>query len=156
MSEQVLRWPAGLHEIAGVVPSRRIAGCPTRRWAGHGRGADRPNVHFGVGEELRRPGHLGGPGDGDGLLERAEQLALLSEALAAVADSRRGRTMLAVGEAGIGKTALLRRFSDGVAGPARTLWAACDHLFVPRPLGPSLDLAEAAGGQLAYLNWPQG
>ena len=57
--------------------------------------------------------------------------------------------MLAVGEAGIGKTALLRRFSDIVAGPARTLWAVCDHLFVPRPLEPFLDLAEAVGGQLA-------
>ena len=98
---------------------------------------------------MRRPGHLGGPGDGDGLLERAEQLALLNEALAAVADSRRGRTMLAVGEAGIGTTALLRRFSDIVAGPARTLWAVCDHLFVPRPLEPFLDLAEAVGGRLA-------
>ena len=98
---------------------------------------------------MRRPGYPGGFGDGDGLLERAEQLALLSEAVTAVADGGRGRTVLAVGEAGIGKTALLRRFSHSVAGPARTLWAACDHLFTPRPLGPFLDLAEAAGGQLA-------
>ena len=56
---------------------------------------------------------------------------------------------LVVGEAGIGKTALLRGFGDGVAGSARMLWAGCDHLFIPRPLGPFLDLAEAAGGQLA-------
>jgi tetratricopeptide (TPR) repeat protein len=98
---------------------------------------------------MRRPGHPGGPADGDGLLERAEQLARLNEALTAVADSRRGRTVLAVGEAGTGKTALLRRFSESAADPARTLWAACDHLFIPRPLGPFLDLAEAVGGQLA-------
>ena len=76
-------------------------------------------------------------------------MALLNETLTAVADSGRGRMVLAVGEAGIGKTALLRRFSDSVTGSARTLWAACDHLFVPRPLGPFLDLSEAAGGQLA-------
>jgi DNA-binding CsgD family transcriptional regulator/tetratricopeptide (TPR) repeat protein len=88
-------------------------------------------------------------GDGDGLLERAEQLALLDEALTAVAGGGRGRTVLTVGEAGIGKTALLRRFSDSVSGTARTLRAACDHLFTPRPLGPFLDLAEAVGGQLA-------
>jgi len=98
---------------------------------------------------MRRPEYQYSPEDGDGLLERAEQLALLNEALTAVADRRRGRTVLAVGEAGIGKTALLRRFSRSVAGPARTLWAACDHLFTPRPLGPFLDLAQAAGGQLA-------
>jgi len=98
---------------------------------------------------MRQPGYQAGPGDGDGLRERAEQLALLNEALTAVADSRRGRVVLAVGEAGIGKTALLRRFSDSVTGSARTLWTACDHLFVPRPLGPFLDLSEAAGGQLA-------
>jgi DNA-binding CsgD family transcriptional regulator len=87
--------------------------------------------------------------DGAGLLERAEQLALLHEALTAVADGEGGRTVLVVGEAGIGKTSLLREFGDGLAGSARVLWAGCDHLFTPRPLGPFLDLAEAAGGQLA-------
>ena len=98
---------------------------------------------------MRRPVYPDGAGDGDGLLERAEQFALLDDALAATSDGRHGRTALVLGEAGIGKTALLRRFSDSVAGPTRTLWAACDHLFTPRPLGPFLDLAEAAGGQLA-------
>jgi AAA ATPase domain len=98
---------------------------------------------------MRRPGYQDGPGDGDGLLERAEQLALLNEALTAVTDGGRGRTALVLGEAGIGKTALLRRFSHCAVGPARTMWAACDHLFTPRPLGPFLDLAKAGGGRLA-------
>lgn len=98
---------------------------------------------------MRRPGCPDGAGDGDGLLERAEQLTALDEALAAVADGGGGRTVLVRGEAGIGKTALLREFSDRLAGPVRVLWAACDHLFIPRPLGPFLDLAAAAGGQLA-------
>ena len=96
---------------------------------------------------MRRPGYPGGAADG--LLERDEQLALLNEAITAVADGEGGRTVLAVGEAGVGKTALLRGFGAGVAGSARVLWAACDHLFTPRPLGPFLDLAEATGGQLA-------
>jgi DNA-binding CsgD family transcriptional regulator len=98
---------------------------------------------------MRRPGYPDGVGDGDGLLERAEQLALLDGALAAVADGGRGRTALVLGEAGIGKTALLRGFAASVASSARVLWAACDHLFTPRPLGPFLDLAGATGGQLA-------
>jgi predicted ATPase len=94
---------------------------------------------------MRRPGYP----DGAGLLERAEQLALLDEALASVAAGRRGRMVLILGEAGIGKTALLRGFSGRMNGAARVLWAGCDHLFTPRPLGPFLDLAEAAGGQWA-------
>jgi len=69
--------------------------------------------------------------------------------LASASGEGRGRVVLAVGEAGIGKTALLRRFGESVDGSARVLWAACDHLFTPRPLGPFLDLAEAAGGQFA-------
>jgi DNA-binding CsgD family transcriptional regulator/tetratricopeptide (TPR) repeat protein len=96
---------------------------------------------------MRRLGYQDDPGDG--LLERVEQLALLNQALTAVVAGGRGRTVLVVGEAGIGKTALLSRFSDGVSGTARTLWAACDHLFTPRPLGPFLDVAEAVGGRLA-------
>src|SRR5262252_5575785 len=98
---------------------------------------------------MRRPGYSDGPWDGDGLLERAEQLALLNGALASASGEGRGRVVLAVGEAGIGKTALLRRFGESVAGSARVLWAACDHLFIPRPLGAFLDLAEAADGQFA-------
>jgi predicted ATPase len=98
---------------------------------------------------MQRRGYPDGAsaGAGAGLLERAEQLALLDEALTTVAAGGHGRTALVLGEAGIGKTALLRGFSDSVAGSARVLWAACDHLFTPRPLGPFLDLAEAASGQ---------
>src|SRR5215469_7422034 len=70
-----------------------------------------------------------------GLLERSEQLKVLSETLA--------------GEAGIGKTALLRRFCADVDGSARVLWAGCEPLFTPRPLGPVLDLAVMIGGEVA-------
>src|SRR5260370_17940852 len=84
-----------------------------------------------------------------GLLERSGQLRALGGALAAVAASGRGRVVLVAGEAGIGKTALLRRFCAGVDGSARVLWAGCDPLFTPRPLGPVLDLAGVIGGEVA-------
>jgi tRNA A37 threonylcarbamoyladenosine biosynthesis protein TsaE len=44
------------------------------------------------------------------LLERSEQLRLLGEMLAEVAGSSSGQVVLVPGDAGIGKTALLRRF----------------------------------------------
>jgi len=84
-----------------------------------------------------------------GLLERSGQLTVLRGALASVASSGRGQIVLVAGEAGIGKTALLRRFCASVDGSARVLWAGCDPLFTPRPLGPVLDLAGMIGGEVA-------
>jgi ATP/maltotriose-dependent transcriptional regulator MalT len=88
-------------------------------------------------------------GGGARLLERSGTLGALGEALAAVAASGPGQIVLVAGEAGIGKTALLRRFCSDVDGSARVLWASCDPLFTPRPLGPVLDLAGVVGGELA-------
>jgi DNA-binding CsgD family transcriptional regulator/tetratricopeptide (TPR) repeat protein len=85
------------------------------------------------------------------LLERARELTLLAEGLEAVQRSSQGRVLLIGGEAGVGKTSLLRRFCDLRDGSARVLWGACDALFTPRPLGPFLDIAESAGGELAEL-----
>ena len=53
------------------------------------------------------------------------------------------------GEAGIGKTALLRQFTASAAPSARVLWARCEPLFTPRPLGPVLELADAIGAEAA-------
>src|SRR6516165_5306046 len=94
-------------------------------------------------------GGVGAARAGAALLERSGQLRALGGALAAVAASGTGRIVLVAGEAGIGKTALLRRFCAGVAGSARVLWAVCEPLFTPRPLGPVLDLARAVGGEVA-------
>ena len=45
------------------------------------------------------------------------------------------------GEAGVGKTALLRELS--ARDPrARVLWGACERLFTPPSFGPFLDIAE--------------
>jgi DNA-binding CsgD family transcriptional regulator len=89
----------------------------------------------------------GGFGAGTGLLERAPELSVLSDSLAAVVASAHGRLVLVRGEAGVGKTALVRRCCDDQRS-ARVLWGACDALFTPRPLGPFLDIAQAAGGEL--------
>jgi predicted ATPase len=87
------------------------------------------------------------PGTG-ALLERDESLARLTGLAQEVAGGA-GRLVLVGGEAGVGKTALLRRFADGLQ--CRTLWGACDALRTPRPLGPLLDVAESAHGELAAL-----
>src|ERR1700678_751412 len=84
--------------------------------------------------------------DSTGLLERTEQFGALNCALAAVTASGQGQIVLVAGEAGIGKTALLRRFCADVGGFARVLWAGCDPLFTPRPLGTVVDLARVLGG----------
>jgi DNA-binding CsgD family transcriptional regulator len=85
------------------------------------------------------------------LLERTAELTALDEALTAVVDGGEGRLVLVGGEAGVGKTELVRRFCAGQGRSASVLWGACDALFTPRPLGPLLDVAEATGGSLAEL-----
>jgi DNA-binding CsgD family transcriptional regulator len=85
------------------------------------------------------------------LLERAGNLEALARAFDAVRENRRGRLVLVEGEAGVGKTALVRRFCDDQGRAARVLWGACDGLFTPRPLAPLLDVAELAGGELAEV-----
>jgi DNA-binding CsgD family transcriptional regulator/tetratricopeptide (TPR) repeat protein len=87
----------------------------------------------------------GAPG---ALLERAGDLAQLTEALADVERTARGRLLLVGGEAGIGKTILVRRFCEELVEPASVLWGACDPLFTPRPLGPLLAVAGEASGKL--------
>ena len=84
-----------------------------------------------------------------GLLERSEHLKVLGEVLTATVSSGQGRIVLVAGEAGIGKTALLRRFCADLDGSARVLWARCEPLFTPRPLGPILELAGQVAGEVA-------
>jgi DNA-binding CsgD family transcriptional regulator/tetratricopeptide (TPR) repeat protein len=83
------------------------------------------------------------------LLERSRFLSALEDALlAAIGGS--GRVVLLGGEAGVGKTALLREFCAGPL-PSRVIWGTCERLFSPRALGPFLDIAEAIGGELASV-----
>jgi DNA-binding CsgD family transcriptional regulator len=83
------------------------------------------------------------------LLERDESLSALCRTLAVVRSESTGRLVWVGGEAGVGKTALLRRFCELQLRPVRTLWGGCEPLRTPRPLGPFVDIAEAIGGGLA-------
>lgn len=88
------------------------------------------------------------------LLERDRELAALH---AQFGEMRAGQGRIAVvsGEAGIGKTVLVEHFlaqARSVVPPtARVLWAACEALFTPRPLGPLYDIAQKAPGPLRGL-----
>jgi predicted ATPase len=81
------------------------------------------------------------------LVERSSELELLEEALVRVRDGGAGELLFVAGEAGVGKTSLIRAFTNGRAA-TRVLWGACDPLFTPRPLGPLLAPAELDGGPL--------
>lgn len=84
------------------------------------------------------------------LLERQGELDALAELLDDVREHRRGWLVLVAGEAGIGKTSLLRRFCDEHP-KARILWGACDALYTPSPLGPLIEVAESSGGEVEAL-----
>jgi DNA-binding CsgD family transcriptional regulator len=84
------------------------------------------------------------------LLERSVELSTLSDSLTAVASTGSGRLVFVRGEAGVGKTALVRQFCDQQRA-ARVLWGACDALFTPRPLAPFLDIAQAVGGEVEQV-----
>jgi DNA-binding CsgD family transcriptional regulator len=91
------------------------------------------------------------PGVGGELLERGESLSLLADLLDGVRAGSEGRLVLVGGEAGVGKTALLRRFCEMQGEAVRVFWGACQPLRTPRPLGPLVDVAEAIGGTLEDL-----
>ena len=85
------------------------------------------------------------------LLERSRELSTLDELLGLVVSSSHGRLVLVAGEAGVGKTTLLRRLGEEHRDGPRFLWGACEPLFTPRPLGPLLDVAELTGGEFAEV-----
>ncbi len=78
------------------------------------------------------------------LLERSEQLRVLAAA-ARAADQGRGSVVLVSGEAGVGKTSLVRAFHSWVPAGARVLTGYCDALSTPRALGPMKDIAPSLG-----------
>lgn len=76
------------------------------------------------------------------LLERRSLLAQL-EALRAEG----GRLVFVGGEAGVGKTALVRAFATQTSSPV--LHGSCENLTTATPLGPFVDVAAQTGGGLA-------
>jgi hypothetical protein len=82
-------------------------------------------------------------------LEGKDDLGLLQGA-ARSAQAGPGRTLVIAGEAGAGKSALLRPFAQGLTG-ARVHWGGSEALFTPRPLGPLRDIADGLDPHLAHL-----
>ena len=83
------------------------------------------------------------------LLERSSLLEELGGVLAATAAG--GRVVLLAGEAGIGKSAVVKRFTERQPADTRFLLGACDPLLTPRALGPLHDIARQTDGRLAEL-----
>ena len=88
------------------------------------------------------------------LLERDGELASL-HALLSDTITDHGRIAVIKGEAGIGKTSLVERFlaqtQERRRDSVRSLWAACEALFTPRPLGPLYDIAQQTVSPLRAL-----
>src|SRR5581483_10097162 len=88
------------------------------------------------------------------LLERDRELAALNALLDEII-SDQGRIALIAGEAGIGKTSLVERFLQQAREQRypspRVLWAACEALFTPSPLGPLYDITQQLPSSLRAL-----
>jgi predicted ATPase len=84
--------------------------------------------------------------DRPGLLERSDELGGLHGLAADMAATGRAGVVIVSGEAGVGKTALLRQFRGELPRRVTALWGSCDPLFTPRPLGPLLEPAAELGG----------
>jgi hypothetical protein len=74
------------------------------------------------------------------LLERDHLLDRLERLLQA-ASRGEGSLVLVAGEAGVGKTTMVRAFAAHVENRAVVLAGGCDPLSTPRPLSPLLDIA---------------
>jgi DNA-binding CsgD family transcriptional regulator len=80
------------------------------------------------------------------LLERESELVALHAWLDDVSTGS-GCIVLVSGDAGIGKTSLLKQFALEQGKAARVLWGGCEALYTPHPLAPLYDIARQAGGE---------
>ena len=83
--------------------------------------------------------------DHSDLLERSELLSQFNEAWVR---ARRGdgQFVLLGGEAGVGKTSVVRAFVETVDSGVRVLTGMCEPYSTPRPLAPLFDMAAVASG----------
>jgi DNA-binding CsgD family transcriptional regulator len=86
----------------------------------------------------------------ESLLEREGVLAELG-LLARGTRRGAGRVVLLHGEAGVGKTAVITRFTAGLDPMVKVVTGWCDPLATPRPLGPLLDALAGMGTAAAGL-----
>ena len=83
-------------------------------------------------------------------LERDRETESLAGWLDDVERSGAGVLVLVAGEAGVGKTTLVRRFCES-RGRSRVFWGVCDPLATPAPLGPVVEVAAQLGGASAEV-----
>jgi DNA-binding CsgD family transcriptional regulator/tetratricopeptide (TPR) repeat protein len=83
-----------------------------------------------------------------GLWERDAELVAMRAALAGAAAGE-GSVVVVAGEAGIGKSSLLRAFLAGVPSWVRVLAGGCDDLLAARPLAPLREAVRGVPGPLA-------
>jgi DNA-binding CsgD family transcriptional regulator len=87
------------------------------------------------------------------LVEREAALGALANALDRIRRSGQGELVFVMGEAGAGKTALLRALGESLDPNLPLLFGGCDSLRTPRPLAPLLDWTATAdpslGGAIA-------
>jgi DNA-binding CsgD family transcriptional regulator/tetratricopeptide (TPR) repeat protein len=81
------------------------------------------------------------------LIEREDAHQLLMSTYQAARNGA-GRSILLSGEAGVGKSALVRRFVNEINAECRVFQGGCELLSTPRPLGPVQDFASAIGGEV--------
>ncbi len=81
------------------------------------------------------------------LLEREHAQSLLRRSLIRAQDGI-GITTLIAGEAGVGKTSLLRWLDENFRTDFHIVWGSCEALHAARPLGPLLDIAAELGLKL--------
>jgi DNA-binding CsgD family transcriptional regulator/tetratricopeptide (TPR) repeat protein len=84
------------------------------------------------------------------LLEREAALAKLEDAFTATQQGE-GRMVLVAGDAGIGKTSLVRTFCSQREDGARVVVGWCDGLRTPRPLAPFVDIGAEIGERLEQV-----
>ena len=90
------------------------------------------------------------PAPSTALLERESLLGEIGRLLDA-ASTGNGTLLLIAGEAGSGKTTLVREAARRHDAKALVIVGGCDPLTTPRPLSPILDIAADPGSGFAEL-----
>lgn len=102
---------------------------------------------------MRAPGSTiapAGPARHGAVTELVERESALGTLRGLLRDAAvRGSIALVAGEAGIGKTSVLRALSDEHATHGHVWWGACDALETPHPLAPLLDIARESRPRFA-------
>jgi DNA-binding SARP family transcriptional activator/tetratricopeptide (TPR) repeat protein len=97
----------------------------------------------GDGQAPRPAAAPGRSGIKETLLERDDELASLVRMARSVVRTGRGGVVLVTGEAGSGKSSLIRAFLDRLDDDVVVAVGGCDDLLAPRSLGPFRDMADA-------------